>query len=131
MNTVNEQHQLYENARRRVVQKKRLYTHFVLLLVGAVILFVVNKVFKVGESFMENWYVWAILLWCAIWVLHAVNVIIINRFMGKDWERKQIEELVLKQELKIARLEKKVVHDERLTAENEQDTSELKKKKSP
>jgi len=119
MNSVNEQHQLYENARRRVIQKKRLYIHFILFLIGSVFFIVLDKIFKVGESFMENWSVWAILLWLFIWVLHFVNVFVFKRFMDKDWERKQTEKLVLKQEIKIAKLETEIAREEQLKADNE------------
>jgi energy-coupling factor transporter transmembrane protein EcfT len=118
MDSVNEQHQLYENARRRVLQKKRLYIHFVIFLIGSVFFIVLNKVFNVGESFLRDWFVWAILLWFFIWILHFVNVFFFNRFMDKDWERRHTEKLVKKQELRIATLEKKIA-------------AELKKKDHP
>ena len=128
---MNDQHELYENARSRVKQKKRLYFHFVLFLVGSVFLIVLNKVLKVGETLIEDWFVWAIVLWLFFWVLHFVNVFVTNRFMGKDWERKQTDKLVLKQELKIAKLEKEIVHEAKLKAESEQYAAELKKKENP
>jgi len=128
MDSVNEQHQLYENARKRVLQKKRLYIHFVILLVGSVFFIVLNKVFNVGESFLKDWFVWAILLWFFIWILHFVNVFVFNRFMDKDWERRQTEKLVLKQELKIAKLEKEIARNVQLRDESEQFDTELKKK---
>ena len=37
------QQELYEYARKRVKQKKRVYFHFILFFVGSVFLFVVNK----------------------------------------------------------------------------------------
>ena len=95
---MNEQHELYENARDRVKQKKRLYFHFVIFLIGSVFLIVLNKLLKLGESLIENWFVWAIFLWLFFLALHFVNVHFMNRFMGKDWERKQTDKLILKQE---------------------------------
>ena len=38
-----EQHELYENARYRIKQKKRLYFHFIVFLVGSVFLIILNK----------------------------------------------------------------------------------------
>ena len=101
-----EQHELYENARYRIKQKKRLYYHFILFLVGSVFLIALNKIFNVGESIMQDWFVWAILGWFFLFVLHAVNVFITKRFMNRDWERKQIEKLIEKQEIRIAELQK-------------------------
>ena len=131
MDSVNEQHQLYENARRRVIQKKRLYIHFIVFLVGSIFFIVVNKIFKVGESFLKDWFVWVILLWFFIWVLHFVNVFIFKRFMDKEWERKQIEKLVLTQEIKIAKLEKGIAHETQLKAESDRIANTSKNKNNP
>lgn len=122
-----EQHELYENARNRIKQKKRLYLHFVFFLIGSVFLIALNKLLNLWENY--DWFVWAIILWLFFLVWHFVNVFITNPFMGKDWERKQTEKLVLKQELKIAKLEKNIARESQLKAESEQYASELKKKK--
>ncbi|WP_298368457.1 2TM domain-containing protein [uncultured Lutibacter sp.] len=126
----NEQHELYENARKRTKQKKRLYYHFVLFLVGSVFLIALNKLLKVGETYFENWFVWAIVFWLFLWILHFVNVFVTNKFMGKDWERQQTEKLVLKQEIKIAKLEKEIAREAKLKAESEEYADELKKKEN-
>lgn len=120
MDSMNKQHELYENARNRTKQKKRLYTHFVIFLVGAVFLILLNKVLKVGETVVENWFVWAITLWFFIFVLHFINVFVTNRFMGKEWERIQTEKLVRAQELKIAKLEKEMAGEADLKAKKTQ-----------
>ena len=52
-----------------------------------------------------------------------------NRFMGKDWQRKQIDKLVAKQELKVAQLEKKHAKEALLEAENNILNEELQKEK--
>ncbi|NLP58600.1 2TM domain-containing protein [Lutibacter sp. B1] len=129
MNPSNEQYELFENARNRVKQKKRLYFHFVVFLIGSVFLIVINKVLKIGETVAEDWFVWAIILWLFFWILHFVNVFITNKFMGKEWERKQTEKLVKKQELKIAKLEDKITKEIKFTAENT-NSEELKKKEN-
>jgi amino acid permease len=108
METSLEQHELYENARIRVQQKKRLYYHFVLFLIGSVFLIILNKFLKLGENYIENWFVWAIVIWFFLLIFHFINVFFINRFLGKEWERKQTEKLVAKQEKKIAQLSKKI-----------------------
>ncbi len=105
-----DQRELYENARRRTLQKKRLFLHFVIFLVGAVLLIILNVVIGFREEFMPlgyNWFVWAILLWTFFFLIHAVNVFITSSFMGKEWEQRQMEKLVRKQKERIAELEKK------------------------
>ena len=100
MEPLNEQHELYENARSRVKQKKRLYYHFILFLVGSLLFFVANKLLNFGEDIIENWYLWAILLWFIFLILHGIDVFVTKKFMGKEWERRQTEKLVEKQEMK-------------------------------
>ncbi|WP_372766935.1 2TM domain-containing protein [Lutibacter sp.] len=125
MNAMNEQHELYENARNRTKQKKRLYNHFIIFLVGSVFLILLNKVLNVGESFVENWFVWAITLWFFFFVLHFINVFVTHKFMGKEWERIETEKLVQKQELKIAKLEKDMASKAAIKNENTPSSSEL------
>jgi len=104
-----EQQELYENARKRIQQKKRLYYHFVLLILGSLFLFVANVLLKFGEP--NLWYIWAVTVWIFIFVLHFIKVFITDRFMNKNWEQDQIERLMLKQEQKIKNLETKVTEE--------------------
>lgn len=106
-----DQRELYENARRRTLQKKRLFQHFVIFLVGAVLLIVVNVIIGFKEDYTPlgyNWFVWAILLWTFFFLIHFVNVFITNNFMGKQWEQQQMEKLVKKQRERITELETQV-----------------------
>lgn len=109
-----EQRELYENARRRTREKKRLFRHFVFFLIGAVFLIVLNVVIGWQQDFKPlgyDWFVWAVLLWAVILIVHFFNVFLVNSFMGKDWETKQVDRLVKKQKEKIARLQEKVKRD--------------------
>ena len=107
-----EQHELLENAQKRVKQKIRLYTHFVVFLVGSVFLVLINKILKYGQEY--NWFVWAITFWGFLFVLHIFNVFITNKFMGNDWERSQREKLVAKQKQRIAEMEKEIEQEIKL-----------------
>lgn len=101
-----EQHELLENAQKRIRQKKRLYTHFVVFLVGSVFLALINKILKYGQEY--NWFIWAITFWAFLFVLHIFNVFITNKFMGKDWERSEREKLVQKQKQRINEMKKEI-----------------------
>tara|TARA_R110002074_G_scaffold86875_5_gene191800 strand:+ start:3976 stop:4365 length:390 start_codon:yes stop_codon:yes gene_type:complete len=101
-----EQHELLENAQKRIQQKKRLYTHFVVFLVGSVFLVLINKILKYGQEY--DWFIWAITFWAFLFVLHIFNVFITNKFMGKDWERSQREKLVQKQKNRILEIEQQI-----------------------
>ncbi|WP_316928625.1 2TM domain-containing protein [Gillisia sp. JM1] len=117
-----DQRQLYENARARALQKKRLFQHFVIFLVGAVLLIVLNVVIGYQEDFMPlgyNWFVWAILAWSFFFFIHVINVWVTSSFMGKEWEQKQLEKLVARQKERIAELQHKVDRDYPLSKELE------------
>jgi hypothetical protein len=104
-----EQHELLENAQRRITQKKNLFVHFVIFLIGSVFLTLINKILKFGEAY--DWFIWAITAWAFLFVIHAFNVFVTSKFMGNDWERKQREKLVEKQKQRIAELQKEIETD--------------------
>ena len=101
-----EQYDQYEYARRRLKQKKNLYFHFVLLLIGSLFMFVANVFMHIGES--QQWYMWAISIWVFLFILHFIKVFITDRFMNKNWEKGQIEKLMAKQDAKIKQLQSEI-----------------------
>lgn len=106
-----EQHEAYEKARKRTRQKRRLYWHFVVFLVGSVFLIILNGVLGVGEERYGNWFVWVIMAWAFLWVLHFGNVFVFDRYFDKDWERKESEKLISKHQKKVEKLEKKLIKE--------------------
>ncbi|UOY09266.1 2TM domain-containing protein [Muricauda sp. SCSIO 64092] len=104
-----EQHELLENAQRRIKQKKRLFSHFVIFLIGSVFLVLINKILKYGEGY--DWSIWGMIAWAFLFAIHAFNVFITHKFMGKEWERKHREQLVKKQKERIAALQKEIETD--------------------
>lgn len=101
-------YQLYENAKKRIRQRKRLYYHFVIFSIGIIFLLVLNKLFNVGEDTLSNWSYYAIGIWFFLWCIHFSNVHIFNRFMNKEWEMRETDRLIQKQEDKISQLALKV-----------------------
>lgn len=99
----NELHEQYEYARARIMQKKRLYFHFVLFSLGSLFFFIINKLFEIGEP--NNWYEWAITVWLFVFILHFIKVFITDSFMNKNWERVQVDKLINRQQRKIEQLE--------------------------
>jgi hypothetical protein len=102
----NEQQEHYEYARKRLNQKKTLYFHFVLFLLGSLFMFIANHFQAFG--FTSNWSIWLITLWTFLFVLHFIKVFITNRFMDKNWERDQINRLVELQKQKISEFQTQV-----------------------
>jgi len=102
-------HEIYEKARRRTKQKKRLYFHFVLFLIGSVFFVILNKFIKFRPEL--DWYVWAIFTWLFFLIIHSINVFVTNRFFGTEWERSETEKLIEKHHIKVDKLEKKLEKD--------------------
>jgi dihydrofolate reductase len=106
-----EQMELIQSAQQRIKQKRRLYAHFVIFLIGAVFLIILNTVLGLGETikiFGMDWFVFAILAWLFLFIYHLFNVFVTNKFMGKEWEQQQMDKLVAKQKARIAELESTV-----------------------
>ncbi len=125
-----DQLELIKNAQRRIKQKRRLYIHFVIFLIGAVFLIIINTVIGVGENtkiFNMDWFVFAILAWLFLFVYHLFNVFVTHKFMGKEWEQQQMDTLVSKQKARIKELEKTVSSS---TVSMEQ-SSQFEEKKTP
>ena len=117
-----EQLELIENAQKRIKQKKRVYTHFIIFLIGAVFLILANTVFGIGEDFTimgKEWFLYAILLWLIIFLYHIFNVFVIHKFLGKAWEKKQLEKLVNKQNERIEHLKKGLIKEETKMVQSE------------
>ncbi|XCF05870.1 dihydrofolate reductase [Tamlana crocina] len=117
-----EQLELIENAQKRIKQKKRLYVHFVLFLIGAIFLIVANTVLGIGEDvtlFGKEWFLFAILLWLFFFLYHLFNVFVTHKFMGKAWEKQQLEKLVAKQQDRIEKIKQGLVKEETLLAKSE------------
>jgi len=105
-NIAAEQHEQLEHAQRRIVQKKRLFIHFIVFLVGSLFIVIINKFLKYGAEF--DWFIWAITFWAFMFVLHFMSVFVTHKFLSKDWERRQREKLVQLQKDKIAEIQKEI-----------------------
>jgi dihydrofolate reductase len=122
-----EQFELIKNAQKRIKQKKRLYIHFVIFLIGSLFFILLNLVLGFGKDitlFDTDWFVFAILIWLFLLAYHSFNVFITHNFMGKDWEQSQLEKLVAKQKKRIEELKKTIQ-----VSENQNTSSEIDFKK--
>jgi uncharacterized membrane protein len=104
-----ELHEQYEYARRRLKQKKMLYFHFVIFILGSLFLFISNTYLDHGIN--PNWCIWVITIWLFLFILHFIKVYITDRFMNKNWEREQIDRLVAQQQKRINQLQTQIEKD--------------------
>ncbi len=106
-----QQRELYEHARKRIIQKKRLFQHFVIFVVGSFFMAILNLVFGFGKEitfFGVYWFVIGIICWAFLFVLHFCNVWLFSTFMGQEWADKQMERLITKQKEEIALIQKDI-----------------------
>ena len=124
-----EQLELIQNAQRRIKQKKRLYMHFVIFLIGSFLLIVANIVLGIGKKirpFDQDWFLIVVILWLVLLVYHFINVFVFNKFMGKEWEQKQLNKLVEKQKIRIEKIKSELKKESPHIAESEAYNEELK-----
>ena len=69
-------------------------------------MFATNHLMNIGEP--NNWFLWLSTTWLFFFILHFIKVYITDRFMNKNWERTQIDNLVAKQQRKIKELEEQI-----------------------
>ena len=101
-----EQHELLEHAQKRIRQKKAVFQHLVILIIGSLFFAVINKILKIGDS--HEWYIWVVMGWSFIWFIHLAQVFITDPFLGKEWERTQREHLLEKQKERIRQIEAEI-----------------------
>ncbi|MEP3838764.1 MAG: dihydrofolate reductase [Algibacter sp.] len=117
-----DQLELIENAQKRIKQKKNLYVHFVLFLLGCVFLIIANTVLNIAPDFKpfgKEWFLTAIIIWLFLFIYHLFNVFVTHKFMGKSWEKAQLEKLVAKQQNRIEKLKAGFIKEESKLAKSE------------
>lgn len=126
-----EQLELIQNAQKRIKQKKRLYSHFVLFLIGSVFIILANTVLDIGKDFTlfgKEWFLFAILIWLFLFIYHVFNVFITHKFMGKVWKQKQLDKLIIQQKIRIEQLKNELEKEAPHIAESEHYNNSLNKK---
>ncbi|WP_010520252.1 2TM domain-containing protein [Aquimarina agarivorans] len=106
-----EQKELFEHAQARIKEKRGLYRHFIVFLVGCIFMIVLNLGLNFGNEFKFldlDWFVFGVLIWSFFFLIHFFRVTLFSKFMGKAWKDKQLERLVAKQKAQIAKMEKKL-----------------------
>ncbi|PVW17166.1 2TM domain-containing protein [Marixanthomonas spongiae] len=107
-----EQREQYEYARRRIKQKKNVMRHFIFFLAGAILVLAIEYgVLRDNPILFPDWSVWIVIIWAFILLIHLFNVFVMSKFMGKEWEDRQLEKLKAKQAERIKQLQKQVDAD--------------------
>ncbi len=106
-----DQKELFKNANRRLRQKKRLVRHLVFFVAVVVMLMFINLVLNYGSDFTPlgmPWFVSVGIIWSVFLIAHAINVLFVEKLMGRAWEEKYMAKLVEKQLAKLKKLQQKV-----------------------
>lgn len=110
-----EQRELFENAQRRIKEKRGLFTHFIVFVVAAIGLVIISQLLMKGEppSFLGlQWWVWVLFLWVLLLIYQTFKVFITNRLLGPEWEKKQYAKLVAKQKEGLEKLQAQVAKEQ-------------------
>lgn len=117
-----EQLERLKYAQKRINQKKRLYTHFLIFLFGATLLIILDVVLDIDQNkkiFGLDWFVITTIGWFLLLIYHFITVFVTHKFMGKQWEQKQLEKLVSKQHERINEMKEQLMKEEKHIAESE------------
>lgn len=117
-----DQLELIENAQKRIKQRKRLYIHFVIFLIGAVFFIIANNFLGIGDTYIiagQGWWFYAVLVWLLVLIYHFISVFITNKFMGRDWEKQQLDKLVNQQQQRIDKLKENFLKEETKIAQTQ------------
>ncbi|MCA1973936.1 MAG: 2TM domain-containing protein [Caenispirillum sp.] len=93
METTLENSPAYRSALCRVRQLRGFYTHLSVYLAVNAGLLVINLVSSPGRL----WVVWPLAGWGIGLLIHAAGVFLGGRWLGAEWERRKVEELVARQ----------------------------------
>mgnify|MGYP001439043414 CR=1 FL=1 len=115
--------EIVEDVQKKVKIKNSFGLIFVfnIFIAGSILFIILNVALDFGKEFKPfgtDWFVWAILLWFFLLLIHAINVFFVNKLMGKEWENQQMERLVEKQKKKIAELQQRVEKEHPLPKSN-------------
>ena len=105
------QQQLINHALQRISEKKNFVFHCILFLLGSVFFIFINLLLKIGIQFRPfdlDWFVYVVLIWLFVLLVHFSRVFVLSKFMGKDWKDQQMRYLLRKQELKIQKMKNKL-----------------------
>ena len=105
------QKELFKNASRRIRQKKRLMYHYVFFVAATIVLAFVNLILNYAEDFTPfnlPWYLSVCLIWSFFLISHTINVLFVQKLMGRAWEEKYMNILVEKQLAKLEKLQENV-----------------------
>ena len=122
-----DQKELFKNANRRIRQKKRLVYHLVFYVAGFIVLAFVNLILDYGAEFRPfdlPWYLTVALIWGFFLIAHIINVLLVEKLMGRAWEEKYMNILVEKQLKKIKKLQDQVDKKHPLKPQKQDETNE-------
>jgi len=82
----------YERASKEVEELKSFYTHLGVYIVVNIGLILINVITSPGSL----WFYWVLIGWGIGLLIHAFNVLISRKVMGRDWEERKIREIMEK-----------------------------------
>ena len=86
----------YEKAKKKVEKLKSFYTHLFIYIAVNIGLFLIDIISSPGAL----WFYWPLIGWGIGVAIHGLNVLGIEKLLGKNWEEKKIKELMGKEKIK-------------------------------
>ena len=81
----------YEKAKARVKELKGFYSNLITYILINILLIIINLLTNPNKI----WFFWVTIFWGIAILIHASKVFILRgKFLGEEWEKKKIQELM-------------------------------------
>ena len=91
----------YQRAKKRVEAIRGFYEHFVAYIIVNAGLFIIDLL----TSPDSWWFYWPLVAWGVGLVFHAVSVFLSQGMLGRDWEERQIQKFMQREQQRSQRPE--------------------------
>jgi protein-S-isoprenylcysteine O-methyltransferase Ste14 len=88
-----EEDEKFKRAQARVKKIRGFYSNVITFVLVNILLLIINLIFNPRNL----WFYWVTIIWGLVLLIQAINIFTIrDRFLGEEWEKKKIQDLIKK-----------------------------------
>jgi len=89
-----EENEKFKRAQARVRRIRSFYSNVITFILVNILLFVINLI----SNPYNLWFYWVTIIWGFVLIVQAINIFTIrDHFLGEEWEKKKIKDLIDKE----------------------------------
>lgn len=94
---VQEEDEKFQRAQARVRRMRGFYTNVITFVLVNILLLIINLI----SNPHNLWFLWVTIIWGFVLIVQAFNIFTIrDRFLGEEWEKKKIQDIMEKDKSK-------------------------------